>query len=500
MQIETYTGPAAEIVCDALIINVFAGNTGLDGASESIDKALNGVISLIIRDQADSGKHGNITIQHTCGKIGAKRVILVGLGKQEEFSADSLRTAAGVAMRAASHAGAKNVAVIMPDTDKVGLTPLAAGQAVTEGSLLGSYQFRYYKSVAETTVTIEKLSILTSDAAKITQIQTGTHTGQIIADAVNMARDMVNHPANHMTPTIMASQAKKIAAQYGLEISILEKDRLEELHMSAFLAVAQGSNEAAKLIILKYHGTSADNHLLALVGKGITFDSGGISLKPSEGLHEMKDDMAGGATVLAAVQAIAALKLPINLLAAIPCTENLPSGNAYKPGDVITSMAGKTIEVISTDAEGRLVLADAITYVRQLGATQIIDLATLTGACVVALGNITSGLMGNDAALIKQILAAANQTGERMWELPMFPEYKEQIKSNVADMKNSGGRPAGAITAGLFIANFADKTPWAHIDIAGTSTSDKETGYNVKGATGAAVRTLVQLARDWKVT
>ena len=266
--------------------------------------------------------------------------------------------------------------------------------------------------------------------------------------------------------------------------------------MLAFLAVAQGTQEPPRLIILKYTGNPIKTEYVAFIGKGVTFDSGGISLKPSEGMEEMKTDMAGGAAVLGAMRAIAQLKPKLNVIAIVPCTENMPSGISLKPGDVISSMAGKSIEIVNTDAEGRLLLADAVTYAKQLGAEKLVDLATLTGACVVALGSITSGIISNNDKWCERVLDAASKCGEKMWRLPAFDEYKEQIKSPIADLKNSGGRPAGAITAGLFIAEFAGNTPWVHIDIAGTATVNKDTGYNVTGATGAGVRTLIQLACD----
>ena len=297
-----------------------------------------------------------------------------------------------------------------------------------------------------------------------------------------------------MTPTKMAWHAGEIAKQYGLELSVLEREDMKNNGMGALLAVAQGSIEAPKLIVLKYLGNPGEQEIVAYVGKGITFDSGGISLKPSQNMDEMKGDMAGGGAVLGAMLAIAQLKPKINIVAIVPCTENMPSGSAYRPGDIITSMSGKTIEVVNTDAEGRLILADAITYAKKLGATKIIDVATLTGACVVGLGSFYSGVITNNRDWLEKITTAARQTGEKMWELPNDEEYLGQIKSSIADLKNSGGRPGGAITAGLFIGRFAGKTPWVHIDIAGTSDTDKEKGYNLKGGTGVGVRTLIQLA------
>ncbi len=496
MQVEIVTGQITDIVCDALIINLFEGVTLPTGATGVVDAALGGQIASLIRGKQGAGKYGTTSVLPVCTGIGARQVILVGLGKQEEFTLDRLRGVAGTAIRAAQQFDARSVASIVHGAGQAGFDPLAAAQALIEGTMLGNYRFRFYKSEPDDKIIPEKLYIVENNAQKAASIAAGVKRGEIIAAAVNMTRDLVNHPANYMTPTKLAAQAEEIAGCMGLELQVLDKDELSALGMNAFLAVAQGSQEPPRLIVLKYTGNPGSKNLLALVGKGITFDSGGISLKPSEGMHEMKDDMAGAAAVLGAMQAIAALKPPINIIGVVPCTENMPSGYAFRPGDVIDSFAGKKIEIISTDAEGRLILADAIAYAHRLGATHVVDLATLTGACVVALGNVTSGVMSYDRDLCRRLLDAAAAAGERMWELPLFDEYKEQIKSDIADLKNSGGRPAGAITAAQFLAAFAAGKPWAHIDIAGTAGTDKENGYKVKGATGVGVRTLVRLAED----
>ena len=304
---------------------------------------------------------------------------------------------------------------------------------------------------------------------------------------------MVNEPANYMTPTHMAEMATKLAESRGLEVSILDQEKMAEMGMGALLGVAQGSRQPPKFIVLQYKGGDSDETNVALVGKGVTFDSGGISIKPSENLEEMKGDMAGGAAVIAAISAIAQLKPKINVMAVVPATENLPGGNALKPGDILTAMNGKTIEIISTDAEGRLILADALSYAKKLGAKYIVDVATLTGACRVALGDITTGAFGNNQELMDRVITAGTEAGEYIWQMPMYDEYKEQNKSDVADVKNVGGRLGGAITAAKFLAEFINDTPWVHLDIAGTSLSEKELGYLVKGATGVPVRTLVNL-------
>ena len=368
----------------------------------------------------------------------------------------------------------------------------AAVQAVIEGIVLGAYQFNQYKTNQDTSQPIDEVLIVQKETNEITEKQ--IQKSVIIGQSVNFARDLVNHPANVMTPARMAEEASLLAEQYGMSLTVLESQDMKALHMNAMLAVAQGSEQPPKLLVLKHMGDLTSNEIVAFVGKGITFDSGGISLKPSEGMQDMKDDMGGGAAVLGAMAAIARLKLAINVIGIIPCTENMPSGKALKPGDVISAMNKKTIEIISTDAEGRLVLADGICYARYLGATKIIDLATLTGACVVALGTTTSGVLSNNDSWCQQVLDAAKHTGEKMWKLPNDEDYFELIKSTIADVKNSGGRHAGAITAGLFIAQFAADTPWVHIDIAGTVTTQKDAGYHNTGATGVGVRTLIRLA------
>jgi leucyl aminopeptidase len=370
---------------------------------------------------------------------------------------------------------------------------MAGVQAIAEGAYLGLYEFNHYKSVKQPSQ-LSIVQIIAGPNDEPDALEAVVKKSLIIADSVCLARDMVNHPSLYMTPERMAKQAEEIADNFGVDLEILHSSQIREQGLEALWSVAKGSDEPPVLIVINYRGNPQSAEILGLIGKGITFDSGGISLKPSEGMGEMKDDMGGAATVLAAMKAIAQLKPKSNILAVIPCAENMPSGRALKPGDVIGSLGGKTIEIISTDAEGRLVLADAISYARKRGATKLIDLATLTGACVVALGKVTSAIVANNEEWSQTVLEAAEATGEKMWPLPVFDEYKEQIKSDIADLKNSGGRPAGAITAGLFLAEFANTTPWVHIDIAGTVTSEKEIGYNPKGATGVGVRTLIQIA------
>jgi leucyl aminopeptidase len=420
-------------------------------------------------------------------------VVIAGLGEQQELSQDRIRGAMAETCRFLRQKDIDDIATVAQGAGVAGISPESAAQAVTEGALLGVYSFRRHITKEAEHGEIEQLTIVGSDGANLPSLQRGSDKGRVLAEATNLARDMVNEPANYMTPSHMAEMAAKLAENYGLELSVLEREQMQELGMGGLLGVAQGSRQPPKFIVLHYRGGASSEIDMALVGKGITFDSGGISIKPSEGMAEMKGDMAGGAAVMAAIGALAQLKPKVNVVAIIPATENLPSENALKPGDILTAMNSKTIEIISTDAEGRLILADALGYAQKLGAKFVIDVATLTGACHVALGDICSGAFGNNQELVDRVIAAGAEAGELIWQMPMYDEYKEQIKSDVADIKNVGGKYGGAITAAQFLAEFAGDTPWVHLDIAGTSMSEKERVYLVKGATGVPVRTLVNL-------
>ena len=422
-------------------------------------------------------------------------MVVIGLGKKEELTLDRIRGAVAEACRHLRQKMVDDIATVAHGVGVLDITPESSAQAITEGALLGVYSFRKHITKEAEHGEIRKLSIISSKA-DVPLLEQGRDRGKILSEAANLARDMVNEPANFMTPAHMAELAKKLAQDYGLELSVLEKEGMQELGMGALLGVAQGSCQPPKFIILKYRGKSSDDIDLALVGKGITFDTGGISLKTSEKMAEMKSDMAGGAAVMAAISAIARLKLGLNVTAIVPAVENLPSGSALKPGDIVTAMAGKTIEIISTDAEGRLILADALGYANRLKARLIVDVATLTSACRIALGNVCTGAFSNNQELIDRVIAAGARAGELMWQMPMYDDYKEQNKSDIADIKNTGNRGAGAITAAQFLAEFVGDTPWVHLDIAGTSFGDKERKYLVKGATGVPVRTLVNLTQD----
>jgi len=493
VEIKTITGDIARIKADAIIVNLLEGSKKPDGGLARIDQALDGAISRLIRRGEINGKLKEATLLHSLGKLPAEMVVVIGLGKKKELTQDKVRQVLAEACRLLRRKNAGNIAVTPVGAGLAGITPEMAAQAITEGALLGLYTFRRHITRKPDYDEIKRLTIVGANKAEVALLEQGCRKGRILAEAANLARDMVNEPANYETPTNMAEMAAEIARSYGLEVEVLEREQMQELGMGALLGVAQGSEQPPKFIILRYKGGKSSDVDLLLAGKAITFDSGGISIKPPEGMGEMKGDMAGGAAVIAAMGAVAQLKPKINVTAVVPATENLPGGRAAKPGDVLTAMNGKTIEIISTDAEGRMILADALSYANTLKARRIVDVATLTGACMVALGKICSGAFANNQELANAAIAAGNETGERIWQMPMFEEYKEQNKSDVADIKNAGGRYGGAITAAQFLAEFAGDTPWVHMDIAGTNMTDKEQGYLVKGATGVPVRTLVNL-------
>jgi leucyl aminopeptidase len=491
MEIKAVVGDITKVQVDALVVNLFEEVKQPGGAAAAVDKALGGAVSQLIDQAAIKGKLGEVTIIHTLGKLPARIVATAGLGKKEEFNLDKVRRVAGDFSRLLRKSNCHKVATVLHGAGTGSIEPEDSAEAITEGSLLGLYNFTRYKK-PEYEEIAEMLVI--SDSSQLTALSRGIGNGKIMAEATAIARDMVNEPANQMTPTRMAEIAEETASKYDLEFKVLDSRDMEAMGMGALLGVASGSSQPPKLITLGYKGNPDSQKTAGFLGKGVTFDSGGISIKPSEGMGEMKDDMAGGAAVMAALVAIARLKCQINVTAIIPAAENLPGGNALKPGDILKAMNGKTIEIISTDAEGRLILADALSYAVKQKLSPLVDLATLTGACRVALGVEYSGLFSNNQPLANAIVKAANKTGEKIWQMPLPEEYKENNKSLIADIKNSGNRYGGAITAALFLAEFIDDAPWAHIDIAGTASSSKESGYTVKGATGVGVRTLTELA------
>lgn len=496
MEIKVVPGDITKIQANAAIVNLFEGVEHPGGATGAVDQALGGTITQLISEGEIQGKLNEITVIHSLGRIEPARVVVVGLGRQGELTLDKIRGVAAEVCRFLRKKETRRLVTITHGAGLAGIEPEAAAQAVVEGSILGLYSFRKHITKEAEHGEIEELLIVERDESKLPALERGCAKGRVMAEATNFTRDMVNEPGNYMTPTRMAEIAREVADAWGLEFSVLEQEQMQELGMGALLGVAKGSRQPPKLIVLHYRGAGDDSvkPTLGLIGKGITFDSGGISIKPSQNMGDMKSDMAGGAAVIAAMRAIAELKPGIDVTGLIPATENLPGGAALKPGDILEAMNGKTIEIATTDAEGRLILADALCYARKLELSPLVDAATLTGACQVALGRICSGAFGNNQELVDRIIKAGEEAGERMWQMPMYAEYNEENKSEVADIKNAGSRWGGAISAARFLAEFTEDTPWVHLDIAGTALIDKERTYRVKGATGVPVRTLINLA------
>ena len=495
MKVKASARDATKVRADALIVNIFQGVKKPGGVTGAVDSALDGAISKLVSDGEIKGTLGQVTTIHVFGQMPASRVVVVGLGRKRDFDAEAARRATAAAMRAMKRVGAKRVATVLHGAGEDGLDAGPAAQAVTEGALLGLYEYqRPGKPLKKDGVT--ELNIVERARSKLPAIREGIERGRIIAEGAMLARDMSNSPANHMTPTDMAVRAEQAAVDAGLDITVFDREEMEERGMGALLGVAKGSAQPPKFIILEYKGDPDSEKAIGLVGKGVTFDSGGISLKPAGGMAEMKTDMSGGAAVIGAMRAIGLLKPKINVTGLVPAAENLPSATAQKPGDIVTALNGKTIEVDNTDAEGRLLLADALSYGNQTGLSPMIDIATLTGAILVSLGKVATGAFTNNQRTVDRLIKASRATGEKMWQLPMFDEYKKQNKSEVADVKNTGGRNAGSITAALFLAEFSEKTPWVHLDIAGTARAASTDGYTPKGSSGVPVRTLVQFVLD----
>ncbi|HVM63075.1 MAG TPA: leucyl aminopeptidase [Verrucomicrobiae bacterium] len=441
------------------------------------------------------GAERQLCLLHTAGKLPAHRVLLVGLGNRDGYTPETLRRAMGLATKKLRDLGIERAAVQVPgDAD-------ASVRAIVEAAILAAYQFRQFKDSDDDATELKTFTLCLPARADLKAARTAVTEAQIVAEATNYARGIGNLPGNVVTPRVMADYARALAEESGLVCTVLARQELEKGGFGGLLAVGGGSANEPHLIVLEYYGSN-DAPTIALVGKAITFDSGGISIKPSDKMDEMKFDKCGGVAVLAILKAVARLKLPLNIIGVISSAENMPSSTSYRPGDIVTSYRGPdqrgvTIEVLNTDAEGRVVLGDALAYARERGAKTIIDFATLTGACVVALGNFAAGLLGNDDALQEKIRASAERTGDKVWPLPLWQEYKDKIKSDVADIKNTGGRYGGAITAAAFLAKYVGDTPWAHLDIAGTAWTTEELPYLTKGATGFGVRLVVDLLRGW---
>jgi leucyl aminopeptidase len=492
MEITASHTSLAEINDDVLIVPVFEGETPLDPknspALASLDHLSGGLLESVFESGEMSGRRDHSVLLRNVGNLAAKRLLLYGAGKREGLSPLMAQRLAGAAVRTVRARGVRSAAILLRDN----FADESIARAVIEGAILGQVRGDIYRTSEEPSGEIKTLHLV-SESPDSPGVERAIEVGVAMGEAANLARALGFEPGNTMTPTELARRAEEMAAREGLGFEALGEDRMKELGMGALLAVSRGSQEPARLIVLTYNpegSPQAGGELIALVGKGITFDSGGISIKPAEKMEDMKYDMGGGAAVIGAMQVIARLRPRARVMGLVPAAENLPSGRAVKPGDVVRSQSGKTLEVVNTDAEGRLVLCDAITYAIGLGATTIVDVATLTGACVIALGEARAAVMGTDQQLIDDLIKAGDECGERLWHMPLDKEYGEMIRSDIADIRNIGNRSAGAITAAWFLKHFVGNKPWAHLDIAGTAWTDRQKPYIARGATGFGARLL----------
>ncbi|MBN2284410.1 MAG: leucyl aminopeptidase [Deltaproteobacteria bacterium] len=488
--------PLSQIDCPVVLAFLFEDAAGPEGAAAVIDSECRGMVKRVL-DRGDfKGTLNETLLLFTETMIPAPRVLLVGMGKKEDFTRDRLRAVFAGAARAVRGFRIREFAASL-DLGTSALSPAELAESAIEGTLLGLYRYTAHKTQNDKERTdIERLVIVDDKSRSLKDIRDSIGRAEIISRAVLLVRDLVSAPGNELTPQALAAAAEGVARHRAIKLTVLDEKRMKRLGMHALLGVAGGSTNAPRLIVMEYRGGKQKDRPIVLVGKGITFDSGGIDIKPPADMDEMKDDMAGGAAVIGIIQAAADLKLPANIVGIVPAAENLPDGRAYRPGDILRSLSGKTIEIKNTDAEGRLILADALTYSLRYDPVAVIDMATLTGACVVALGRDVTGMLGNDESLKQLIRGAADRTGEAVWELPLREEYRELIKSDVADLKNSGGREAGAISAALFLSSFVEDRPWVHLDIAGPAFLKKDRTYTPKGASGVGVRLITQFLID----
>jgi len=495
MQIQVDSEPYSSIQSDALVTYVFDEGNKIEGLLADIDRRMTGGLATLVSSGELTGKALETVLLHFPEGMDAKRLLLVGAGKPGKFAVGDLRKIAGAALRYLKSRGVKNFAFLTREGER---SP-AAAQAITEGLLVADFESDKYRSEKKNNKEIQSVSLAGFENGSSSGVNEAIERGRVIAESQNFARDLINEPSNRLTPRMLAAKAEAMAKEVGLGVEILDDRKITELKMGALLGVAQGSVEPPRVIVLRYEPQTPrpGAPVLGLVGKGVTFDTGGISIKPADNMEKMKYDMAGGAAMLGAMRAIALLKPRVRVVCIVCATENMPDGKAQKPGDVQTAMSGKTIEIINTDAEGRLVLADGLTYARQLGATHLIDAATLTGAVGVALGMVNAGLFSNDDGTCEKFEAGLETSGEKFWRLPLGDEYADLIKSEIGDIKNTGGRYGGAITAAEFLHVFAEDTPWIHLDIAGTAWIEDARPYMAKGPSGYAVRSVVEWVRSY---
>tara|TARA_Y100000996_G_C22541493_1_gene650192 strand:- start:638 stop:2134 length:1497 start_codon:yes stop_codon:yes gene_type:complete len=482
----------------AYIITVFDKEPLLHKSFKEIDKKINNKITKLLKNKTMKTSLGSINEFPVSGELNADYLFVVSLGEKKQFNIDVLRTQTANIFRKIDSMKLNDVAFSLEEIMSITNKKNEAYQAVAEGIFLSQYSFKRHKTkISNKETAINKISIHSSGEKNSNLIQKMLNRGEVFATSANLTKDLANEPANYMTPSNLAETALEIAEAHGLDCQIINKSAAKEMGMGSYLSVAAGSNQEPKFIILKYTHKSAKNKPVALIGKGITFDTGGISLKPSAGMEEMKGDMSGAATVLGVMNAIGQLKPKINVVGIAPCTENMPGGKATKPGDVVYAMDGQSIEVLNTDAEGRLVLADAISYAVKEKCSAIVDIATLTGAMMISLGSVRTGVFSNDDTLFEKLDKASKKSNEPIWRMPLDDAYGKMIISNVADIKNVGDREAGSITAAKFLEKFVGKTPWAHMDIAGVMTIKQSKGEWTKGMSGNPVRTLIHMICDY---
>ena len=503
MELTVAQGSLTEIATPLLVVNLFQDADALGGATAAADQALGGLLGRLRAAGELRGKLGEtVVVYNQSDSLRAERVLVVGLGPRAEFGLEAVRRAAAAAARRARELRVAEYVTVLHGAGAGGLAPQSAAEALAEGTLLALYRYDHLRTLSDDErFEVQRATVIERDAARLPAIREGLRRGTLLAEATMTARDLAQGPANLVTPAYLADQARAVAERHGFACQVYGLDEIRELRMGGLLAVNQGSANPPRFVVMRYQGPGARKRL-AVVGKGITFDSGGISLKPAEHMHYMRHDKSGAAAVVGFMQAARTLELPVEAIGIFAATENMPSGSAYRPGDVIRSRSGKTMEILNTDAEGRVILADALTYAVEQEPDAIVDLATLTGACVVALGHVASGLFSNDEQLTALLRQAGEVSGERVWPMPMWPEYGDLIKSHIADIKNVGGRAAGAITAAWFLRHFVQDRPWAHLDIAGTAWTESAWGelppYLLKdAATGVGVRLLVHFVRQW---
>jgi len=502
MQVDVICKPLDDIETSALVLTVFEEEKDNIEKFETLNKDLREKLSKLFDSKEVTGKFKEFTILHT-DDLKAKRVLVMGLGKKKDFTLERLRAIAAISARNVRRMNLSEMTFAEGFHD-LGLDNEESASAIIEGINLGLYRFRKHMSGDKNNYkAIKNLTVAVQNETDLDVLKKGTEKGIILSESTNFARDLVNEPACFMTPAAFAKEAERIAQNNeNLKLTVFGKEEIENIGMHALLAVNKGSTEPPRFVLMEYNGGGEGAKVLGLVGKGVTFDSGGLNLKPGDSMWRMHCDMAGAAAVLCAIDAIAKMKLKVNVVAAMPLTENLMDANSYKPGDIIGTLEGKTVEILNTDAEGRLILADALTYVRKNHKVDyLVNIATLTGAIIIALGHFCSGIMGTSKELIDLLKEAGETSGERVWELPLFDEYRAQIRSDCADLENIGGRPAGSITAGMFLKEFTGDIPWAHLDIAGTATMDESIMTYMKnpflpkeGGTGVGTRMLYHLA------